>query len=74
VAEGERVLGRAPGPFLVPRDDAKRTVTVRAAGYEDETLEVSAASDQVVTVHLKRRVGQPVRARPDLPKDLEYPF
>jgi serine/threonine-protein kinase len=74
VAEGERVLGRAPGPFLVPRDDAKRTVTVRAAGYEDETLEVSAASDQVVTVHLKRRVGQPVRARPDVPKDLEYPF
>lgn len=74
VAEGDRVLGQAPGPFLVPRDDAKRTLTFRATGYDDETLAVSAASDQVVTVHLKRRVGQPGRARPDLPKDLEYPF
>ncbi len=74
VAEGDRVLGRAPGPILVPRGDTRRTLTVRATGYEEETLTVSAASDQVITVNLKRRSGLPVRGRPDVPKDLEYPF
>ena len=65
-------LGAAPGPFFVARTKAKRVVTVKAAGYEDEAIELDALKDRIVSVQLKRR-ARPV-GRPDVPKDLEYPF
>ena len=69
-----RVLGRAPGPFLLPRGDTTQTVTVRAPGYDDEVVEVSALADQSIAVQLRRKVVRPVRIHTDTPKDLENPF
>jgi serine/threonine-protein kinase len=71
---GERRLGRAPGPFFVPRRNAKATVTLKAPGHEDESIQLEATDDQVVSVQLRRRLGQPTPVQPNVPKDLEYPF
>lgn len=69
---GDRLLGKAPGPFLVRRTDDKHTVTVKAPGFQEQELELDASADRVVSVQLDRRVQRP--PRPDVPKDLEYPF
>ncbi|MFW5740143.1 MAG: hypothetical protein ACOC1F_07235, partial [Myxococcota bacterium] len=70
---GDKHLGKAPGPFLVKRSDKRHPVTIRAPGFRDEELELDATADRIVSVQLKRRPQQPA-PRPDVPKDLEYPF
>ena len=69
---GDQLLGKAPGPFFVRRTDRKRTVIIKAAGFEEEELQLDGSSDRIVSVQLKRRAQRP--SRPDVPKDLEYPF
>ncbi len=69
---GNEQLGFAPGPFLVARSEEKKTVTVRAPGFEEQVLELDANADRVISVELKRRVVRPTK--PEVPDDLEYPF
>ncbi len=70
---GDERLGKAPGPFAIPRSEDKRKVIVRASGYHDEELELDARADRIVSVQLERRAPRPA-STPSVPEDLEYPF
>lgn len=71
---GDARLGVAPGPFLVPRSEEEQLVTLKATGFEDEEVILDAKVDRVVSVQMKKRSARPPTTRPDVPKDLEYPF
>jgi len=71
---GERLLGKAPGPFHVPRSDQPVEIRLRAAGFQDETLEVEPKTNRIITIQLKRKAGRSVGPAVSVPKDLEYPY
>lgn len=60
VLAGTRSLGTTPLLHLFPRGDAPVELTLRRAGYRDETRRVVPDQDRTVPVELRRIVRRPV--------------
>jgi serine/threonine-protein kinase len=73
VFEGARRLGVAPGPIRLPYGHAKVTLTVKADGYKDGTIDVVPDADKPVAVTLTKAPALgPIKTAPaKINKDLE---
>jgi serine/threonine-protein kinase len=58
---GDRKLGVAPGPVKVPRQSGTVQLSVRAASYQPETVEVAGDVDGAVSLKLQKA---PIGGRP----------
>jgi serine/threonine-protein kinase len=57
---GDRKLGVTPGPVKVPRQPGTVQLSVRAVGYQPETVEVASDVDGAVSLKLQKAVaGKP---------------
>lgn len=61
--DGEK-LGRAPGPFALPRGEGALRFEIRADGYKPAPLQVPAGADGAYDVALVRSTSRPAGAKP----------
>jgi hypothetical protein len=70
---GDRKLGEAPGPVLLPRGDQPLSLTIVGPGYGPRTLSVTPSAALQVEL-APERTGRARSKREALPRDLENPF
>ncbi len=53
---------------------AGEPLLIGSVSSADEELELDALADRIISVELKRNAVRPTATKPDVPKDLEYPY